>query len=110
MATNAKTEQLIEAPSDRMAELLRTSLAQKGFRIDLINDELCELNAQLVKSERISGVQWNYEFHVYASWMPAENNPSGHETAISSLSPSPSETTKPTRMIHLKDMANQSAM
>ncbi len=73
MATNAKTEQLIEAPSDRMAELLRTSLAQKGFRIDLINDELCELNAQLVKSERISGVQWNYEFHVYASWMPAEN-------------------------------------
>ena len=72
MATNCTMKHLVEAPSNRMAELLRTSLAQRGFRIDLINDELCEITAQQAKSERISGVVWNYDYHFYASWTPAE--------------------------------------
>lgn len=71
MAASCKIDQAVDAPLERMAELLRTALAERGFRIDLVNDELCEMTAQLMKSERVSGVVWNYEFHIVASWMPS---------------------------------------
>lgn len=70
MATDCKITHVIGTPVSRMAELLRTSLAEYGFRIDLINDELCELTAQLSKVEREGGTTWNYEYHIYASWTP----------------------------------------
>jgi type IV secretion system protein VirD4 len=70
MATDYSVTQIIQAPLNRMAELLRTSLAQHGFRIDLVNDEFCELTAQLVKNERVGNTNWNYEYHFLASWEP----------------------------------------
>lgn len=76
MATDCKITHVVQAPVDRMAELLRTSLAEHGFRIDLINDELCELTAQLSKVEREGGTTWNYEYHIYASWTPVEGGAS----------------------------------
>lgn len=63
----------IQAPKERIAELLRTSLAAGGWRIELINEELCELIAQQTKSERIKGVQWNYEYRCIASWEPQQD-------------------------------------
>lgn len=71
MGTQCTIEHLVEAPSDRLAELLRTSLAKMGFRIELINDELCELTAMLSKQVRDGGTVWQYEYHVAASWEPA---------------------------------------
>ncbi|MFA6556647.1 MAG: type IV secretory system conjugative DNA transfer family protein [Candidatus Obscuribacterales bacterium] len=71
MATDYSVIQVIQAPLNRMAELLRTTLAQHSFRIDLVNDEFCELTAQLVKSERLGNTTWNYEYHFLASWEPA---------------------------------------
>ena len=73
MATDCTIEHVVKAPMNRLAELLRTTLAQQGFRIELINDELCELTAQLVKSERNGNTNWNYEYHVIASWEPSED-------------------------------------
>lgn len=71
MAASCNIDQAVDAPIERMAELLRTALAERGFRIDLVNDELCEMTAQLSKSERVSGIVWNYEFHIFASWLPS---------------------------------------
>lgn len=62
---------LVTAPKERIAELLRSCLATGGWRIELINEELCELTAHLNRSERISGVQWTYEYSCVASWEPA---------------------------------------
>lgn len=70
MATDCTIQHVVTAPLNRLAELLRTTLAQQGFRIDLVNDELCELSAQLVKSERQGNTNWNYEYRVIASWEP----------------------------------------
>lgn len=72
MATDCTINHVVQAPLNRLAELLRTTLAQQGFRIDLVNDELCELSAQLVKSERVGNTNWNYEYRVIASWEPVE--------------------------------------
>lgn len=44
-------QQTVPAPPGRIAELLRTALARGGWRIELINEDLCELAAQLHKSE-----------------------------------------------------------
>src|ERR1700679_1103887 len=70
MATDYSVTQIIQAPLNRVAELLRTTLAQHSFRIDLVNDEFCELTAQLVKNERVGNTNWNYEYHFLASWEP----------------------------------------
>lgn len=66
----ATIKQEIEAPKERIAELLRTSLAAGGWRVELINEELCELAANQNRSERVSGVSWNYEYRCVASWEP----------------------------------------
>lgn len=73
MATDCTINHVVQAPLNRLAELLRTTLAQQGFRIDLVNDELCELSAQLIKSERQGNTNWNYEYRVIASWESVEN-------------------------------------
>jgi len=66
----ATIKQDIQAPKERIAELLRTSLAAGGWRVELINEELCELAANQNRSERVSGVTWNYEYRCVASWEP----------------------------------------
>ncbi len=67
-------QQTVPAPPGRIAELLRTALARGGWRIELINEDLCELAAQLHKSERVKGVQWNYEYRCVASWEPHDTS------------------------------------
>jgi len=64
----------IQAPAERIAELLRTSLASQGWRIELINEELCELTANLNKQDRVKGVNWSYEYRCVASWEPGPNS------------------------------------
>jgi len=73
MATDCTIKHVVKAPLNRVAELLRTTLAEHDFRIGLINDELCELSAQLVKSERNGNTNWNYEYRVIASWEAVED-------------------------------------
>lgn len=73
MATDCTINHVVKAPLNRVAELLRTTLAEHDFRIGLINDELCELSAQLVKSERNGNTNWNYEYRIIASWEPVED-------------------------------------
>lgn len=68
----ASIRETVPAPPERIAELLRTSLARSGWRIELINEELCELTALLNKSERVKGVQWHYEYRCLATWEPLE--------------------------------------
>jgi type IV secretion system protein VirD4 len=63
----------VQAPKERIAELLRTSLAGGGWRVELINEELCELIAHQTKSERVKGVQWSYEYRCIASWEPQQD-------------------------------------
>ncbi len=72
--TRAKITESIKAPKERIAELLRTCLASAGWRIELINEDLWELTALMKKSERIKGVQWNYEYRCMASWEPGEDS------------------------------------
>ena len=60
----------IQAPKERIAELLRSCLASGGWKIELINEDLCELTALQNKSERVKGVQWTYEYRCLASWEP----------------------------------------
>jgi len=55
-----------------MAELLRTSLAKLGFRIEFVNDELQEMSAQLNKTERGTAGNWSYEYQAMATWSEAE--------------------------------------
>jgi len=76
---NFTISEIVNAPLNRVAELLRTALAQQSFRIDLVNDDLCELTAQLVKSELNGTTLWRYEYHVIASWTP---RPEGVEISI----------------------------
>jgi type IV secretion system protein VirD4 len=66
----ATITQEVKAPKERIAELLRTSLAAGGWRVELINEDLCELAANQNRSERVSGVTWNYEYRCVASWEP----------------------------------------
>jgi len=66
----ATITQEVQAPKERIAELLRTSLAAGGWRVELINEDLCELAANQNRSERVSGVTWNYEYRCVASWEP----------------------------------------
>lgn len=73
MPTATITEE-IGAPKERIAELLRTSLAGSGWRVELINEDLCELAALLNRSERVSGIQWNYEYRCVASWEPEQDS------------------------------------
>jgi type IV secretory pathway TraG/TraD family ATPase VirD4 len=72
MTTKCTIKHVVNAPINRVAELLRTSLSRSGWRIELINDDLCELTAQLIKSERNAGTMWNYEYHAAASWEQSE--------------------------------------
>lgn len=60
--------QTVPAPKERIAELLRSCLASGGWKIELINEDLCELTALQNKSERIKGIQWAYEYRCLASW------------------------------------------
>lgn len=64
----ATIKETVAAPPARIAELLRTCLARSGWRIELINEDLCELTALLNKSERVKGVQWHYEYRCIANW------------------------------------------
>lgn len=70
----ASIRETVPTPPERIAELLRTCLAAGGWRIELINEDLCELTAQLNKSERIKGVQWQYEYRCIASWEPHQTS------------------------------------
>lgn len=72
MTTKCMIRHVVSAPANRVAELLRTSLSRGGWRIELINDDLCELTAQLIKSERNGNTMWNYEYHAAASWEEVE--------------------------------------
>lgn len=67
---SATITEIVNAPLERIAELLRTCLAGAGWRIELINEDLGELSANLNKSERIKGIPWNYEYRCLASWEP----------------------------------------
>lgn len=58
----------INAPFNRVAELARTALARQGWRIELINEALLQLTASQRKSQRIKGVNWNYEYDAIVSW------------------------------------------
>jgi type IV secretion system protein VirD4 len=60
----------IDVPLDRIAELARTSLARYGWHIDLINEGLREITANLRRSERRSNISWNYEYHAVLTWKP----------------------------------------
>jgi type IV secretion system protein VirD4 len=73
MSTQARGKQFVEAPLERVAELLRTALARHNFRIELVNDELCELAASATKSERIRTTNWTYDYRVICNWEPVEN-------------------------------------
>lgn len=68
----ATITETVHAPKERIAELLRSCLSAGGWRVDLINEDLCELTALLNKSERIKGVPWNYEYRCLATWEPLE--------------------------------------
>ena len=72
MATKANMTKVVAAPVNRMAELLRTALANAGFRIEFINDDMAELSASMSKSERGAAGMWNYEYHAMASWEPVD--------------------------------------
>lgn len=73
MPTQARGKQFVEAPLERVAELLRTALARHNFRIELVNDELCELAASATKTERIRTTNWTYDYRVICNWEPVEN-------------------------------------
>ncbi len=73
MPTQARGKQFVEAPLERVAELLRTALARHNFRIELVNDELCELAASATKTERIRTTNWTYDYRVVCNWEPVEN-------------------------------------
>ncbi|MBP9811281.1 type IV secretory system conjugative DNA transfer family protein [bacterium] len=73
MSTQARGKQFVEAPLERVAELLRTALARHNFRIELVNDELCELAASATKTERIRTTNWTYDYRVICNWEPVEN-------------------------------------
>ena len=73
MPTQARGKQFVEAPLGRVAELLRTALARHNFRIELVNDELCELAASASKTERIRTTNWTYDYRVICNWEPVEN-------------------------------------
>ncbi|MDQ5937986.1 MAG: type secretion system protein VirD4 [Cyanobacteriota bacterium erpe_2018_sw_21hr_WHONDRS-SW48-000092_B_bin.40] len=68
MPTQARGKQFVEAPLERVAELLRTALARHNFRIELVNDELCELAASATKTERIRTTNWTYDYRVICNW------------------------------------------
>jgi len=72
MPTKANMTKVVAAPVNRMAELLRTALANAGFRIEFINDDMAELSASLSKSERGAAGTWSYEYHAMASWEPID--------------------------------------
>lgn len=73
MPTQAHGKQFVEAPLERIAELLRTALARHNFRIELVNDELCELAASMSKTERIRTTNWTYDYRVICNWEPVAN-------------------------------------
>jgi type IV secretion system protein VirD4 len=73
MPTQARGKQFVDAPLERVAELLRTALARHNFRIELVNDELCELAASATKTERIRTTNWTYDYRVVCNWEPVEN-------------------------------------
>jgi type IV secretion system protein VirD4 len=70
MPTQAHGKQFVEAPIERIAELLRTALARHNFRIELVNDELCELAASKTQQERIRTTNWTYDYRVICNWEP----------------------------------------
>lgn len=69
MASSASFMCEINTPADRVAELVRTALAWKGFRIDFINESLFEITASYHKNERAHGLNWTFEFQAMCSWI-----------------------------------------
>ncbi|MBX9723280.1 MAG: type IV secretory system conjugative DNA transfer family protein [Candidatus Obscuribacterales bacterium] len=60
-------DRVIRAPFKRVAELVRTSMARQGWRIELINEALLQITASQQKQERLRET-WRYRFEAVVSW------------------------------------------
>lgn len=79
---NAYGDFELAAPSEQVAEIVRTALSRDLWRIEFANAEKFEIAATLRKDDRVKGVNWTYLFHATIQWIPSE----GYEDIISTIS------------------------
>lgn len=70
MGTRATASAVVEAPQDRIAELIRSAIGRLSWHVDNVNTSLYEFNAVYQKHERIKGINWQYTFHSTITWTP----------------------------------------